>query len=72
MVLLRSFVDLPADILAAGNFLQTALLAAAMFGLGCGVKIRNLITVGFRPFALAALATFLVSVVAYVGIMLVG
>lgn len=26
MVLLRSFVDLPADILAAGNFLQTALL----------------------------------------------
>lgn len=72
MVLLRSFVDLPADILAAGNFLQTALLAAAMFGLGCGVKIRNLITVGFRPFALAALATILVSVVAYVGIMLVG
>ena len=72
MVLLRSFVDLPSAVLSVGNALQTALLAAAMFGLGCGVKIRNLIGVGLRPFVLAALATVLVATIAYTGIMLVG
>ncbi|MGO1591012.1 MAG: YeiH family protein [Ancrocorticia sp.] len=71
MVLLRSFVDLPGAVLDIGNALQTALLAAAMFGLGCGVKIRNLIQVGIRPFVLAALATVLVAAIAYAGIMLV-
>lgn len=72
MVVLRSFVDLPGAVLSIGNGLQTALLAAAMFGLGCGVKIRELLGVGLRPFALAALATILVGTIAYTGIMLIG
>ncbi|MFT0846153.1 YeiH family protein [Actinomycetaceae bacterium L2_0104] len=71
MVLLRSFVNVPESLLTAGEVLQTGLLAAAMFGLGCGVKIRNLYRVGLRPFVLAALATVLVASIAYAGITLV-
>ncbi len=71
MVLLRSTVDLPEGIIHAGSLLQTALLSAAMFALGCGVKIRSLMTVGARPFILAAASTVLVAGVALAGIELV-
>lgn len=70
MVLLRSFVPLPAAMLDVGSLAQTALLAAAMFALGTGVKVRNLLQVGSRPFALAALSTLLVATLALVGVLL--
>lgn len=72
MVVLRSFVPLPSSVLSAGSFLQTALLGAAMFGLGCGVKVRELVQVGGKPFVLAALATVLMAVVALLFVMWVG
>lgn len=72
MVLLRSFVPLPEFVLTAGGLLQTVLLAAAMFGLGCGVKVKNLLQVGVRPFVLATLATVLVAGLAFAGVALVG
>lgn len=70
MVLLRSFLPLPSAVLTAGGIAQTVLLGAAMFGLGCGVKIRSLLRVGLRPFLLAGLATVLVAGIAFVGIAL--
>jgi uncharacterized integral membrane protein (TIGR00698 family) len=70
MVLVRSFVPVPEPVLAVGGALQTTLLAAAMFGLGCGVRLRSLLRVGARPFALAALSTLLVTGLAYVGVTL--
>ena len=72
MVLLRAFAPLPDGVLGVGGALQTGLLAAAMFALGCGVRIRNLVGVGPRPFVLGALATLLVGAIAYVGVRLVG
>lgn len=72
MVLLRSFVPLPAVVLSTGKLAQTVLLAAAMFGLGCGVKVKGLVKVGASPFLLATAATVLVSTIACVGITLVG
>ncbi|BCR80869.1 membrane protein [Arachnia rubra] len=71
MVLLRSFIPLPKTVLDAGSALQTVLLAAAMFALGCGVRIRSLLKVGIRPFGLAALSTLLVAAIAFLGILLV-
>ncbi|MGN5734388.1 YeiH family protein [Arthrobacter psychrochitiniphilus] len=71
MVLLRSTLVIPADVLHAGSLLQTSLLSAAMFALGCGVKIRSLIKVGARPFILAAASTVLVTGISWVGIELV-
>lgn len=72
MVLLRSVAPLPETVLTIGNLLQTTLLAAAMFALGTGVKVRKLIHVGVRPFVLAALSTLLVAVIALGGVLLVG
>jgi UPF0324 membrane protein cgl0015/cg0018 len=71
MIVLRSTLDLPEGLIHAGSLAQTALLSAAMFGLGCGVKIRNLIRVGARPFILAAASTILVTGIALAGIELV-
>ncbi|MGO1958882.1 MAG: putative sulfate exporter family transporter, partial [Canibacter sp.] len=68
MVALRSAVDLPQAVLATGEILQTVLLSAAMFGLGCGVKVKKLVAVGAKPFLLAACATVLVVAIAFVGI----
>ncbi|GAA1544525.1 YeiH family protein [Brevibacterium picturae] len=68
MVILRSTFTLPDVVISTGSFLQTALLSAAMFGLGCGVKIRNLIRVGARPFILATASTILVGGIAVAGI----
>lgn len=71
MVVLRSTVELPAGVIEAGGVVQTALLSAAMFALGCGVKVRKLMAVGARPFLLATGATILVATIALVGILLV-
>ncbi|MGD7001605.1 YeiH family protein [Corynebacterium halotolerans] len=71
MVLLRSFFAVPVPVLAVGDLLQTGLLAATMFALGCGVKVRDLSRVGFRPFVLAALSTLLVMTVAFTGVTVV-
>lgn len=72
MVLVRSFVPLPGWVLEGGGIVQTVLLSSAMFGLGCGVKVRSLLKVGLRPFALAALSTVLVGTIAFAGVMVVG
>lgn len=72
MVLLRSFLPLSSFVLTTGKLAQTVLLAAAMFGLGCGVKVKSLMKVGASPFLLATLATVLVSSIAFVGVSLVG
>ena len=53
------------------SLLQTGLLAAAMFALGTGVKVRNLLQVGPRPLALAGLSTVLVAAIALGGVILV-
>ncbi|MCT1601335.1 putative sulfate exporter family transporter [Kocuria sp. p3-SID1428] len=70
MVLVRSLLPIPDPALAGAQLLQTLLLAAAMFGLGCGVRFRALAAVGARPFALAALSTLLVAGIAAGGIAL--
>lgn len=70
-VLLRSTVALPEVFLQSGALAQTALLSAAMFALGTGVKVRSLLAVGARPFLLAGASTVLVAGIALAGIELV-
>ena len=70
MVLLRSAAPVPAGVLELGGLLQTGLLAAAMFALGTGVRLRSLLRVGARPLALAALSTLLVATLALGGVLL--
>lgn len=70
MVVLRSTLPLPESVITVGNMLQSALLSAAMFALGCGVNIRKLIRLGVRPVLLAAASTVIVSGIALSGILL--
>lgn len=69
MVLVRSLAPLPDELLSAAQLAQTTLLAAAMFALGCGVRLRTLLRVGPRPFALAALSTPLIAGTALAGVL---
>ncbi|MFC5369438.1 YeiH family protein [Arcanobacterium bovis] len=60
----------PAQGLTAIKVVQTFLLAAAMFGLGCGVKIAELRKVGVKPLVLGLAVSLVVAMVAYVGAVL--
>lgn len=71
MVLVRSFLPIPADVLGGAKLLQTILLTAAMFALGCGVRLRTIARVGAAPFYLAAASTLCVALIALGGVLLV-
>lgn len=70
MVVLRSSLALPDGVLQAGKATETALLAAAMFALGCGVSVTGLRRVGARPFILAALSTAVMASAALIGVLI--
>lgn len=71
-VTLRSTGLVPAGLLAEAKIVQTALLTAAMFALGVGVRFATLRKVGARPFALAAVSTVWVTGIALGGVLLIG
>lgn len=70
MVALRSSGVVPAAVLGVAKPAQTALLAAAMFALGTGVRFSMFRRVGPKPFALAGLATLIVAAVGLAGTVL--
>ncbi|HWU46416.1 MAG TPA: putative sulfate exporter family transporter [Humibacter sp.] len=71
MVVLRSTGLLPAPVLDAGKTAQTALLAAAMFGLGMGVHLKRIVKVGPKPLLLALASTAVVASTALAGVLIV-
>lgn len=72
MVLLRSTGIVPASVVSVASGVETALLAAAMFALGAGVRIATFRRVGVKPFVLAVGSTAVVASVALVGVLLAG
>ncbi|NMR32093.1 YeiH family protein [Crystallibacter degradans] len=66
-MLLRTTGVLPVSVLDAAQWLQAALLTAAMFALGLGVHFRGLVTVGGKPVLLAAASTLVILAVALAG-----
>jgi uncharacterized integral membrane protein (TIGR00698 family) len=72
MVLLRSTGVVPPPVVAVAAGAQTALLAAAMFALGAGVRISMFRRVGVKPFVLAAGSTLVVASVALGGVLIAG
>lgn len=70
MVLVATFRIIPAPALSVIKVVQTAALAAAMFALGLGVKVKSLIKVGPKPFLLGLGNTLVVGVIAYAGMLL--
>ncbi len=70
LALVRSTGVVPEVVVETGGLVQVALLAAAMFALGTGVRFRTLVRTGPRPFALAALSTLVISTTGLVGVLL--
>jgi long-chain acyl-CoA synthetase len=71
MIVLRSTGILPDEVLSAAKVLTTALLAAALFGLGTAVRLHVLLHTGPRAVVLGAASTLLLALVAYAGITVV-
>lgn len=72
LVLLRTWITPPAWVLDTASAAQTILLAAAMFALGCGVRLGRLRAAGAAPFVLAAFSTAWVGALGLGGALLVG
>ncbi len=66
MVLVRSTGTVPGFALDVAKFASTLLLAGALFGLGCAVRIGTLIRTGGRALLLGLLSTSLVGLTAFV------
>ncbi|QQM53995.1 YeiH family protein [Rhodococcus pyridinivorans] len=68
-VAVRSSGLLPDVVLEHAALVQSALLTTAMFGLGLGVRVGLLRSIGLRPFVLAASSTLWVVLIALVGVL---
>lgn len=64
-VLIRSFVPLPESALSIADTAQTALLAMALFGLGTGVRVRELVGTGWRSLLVGLASWLFIAVLAY-------
>jgi uncharacterized integral membrane protein (TIGR00698 family) len=71
-IALRSASLVPSGWLPTLKVAETLTLAAALVGLGTGVRIARLRRLGGRPLLLALLSWLLIAVVSYVGVILVG
>jgi uncharacterized integral membrane protein (TIGR00698 family) len=72
MMLLRSSGFVPARVLSVAQVSTTLLFAAALFGLGTGVRLGRLLRTGRRGLALGALSTVLVALVGFGALALTG
>lgn len=72
MIGIGSLHIIPAGALSGLKLLQTGLLAAAMFALGLGVKVKGLMRVGGRPVILGALSTVWIALLALAMVVLSG
>lgn len=70
MVALRSTGVLGESVIQGAQIGQTVLLSAAMFALGCSVRLATMKKVGVRPLVLAAASTGLVATTALTGVLL--
>lgn len=72
MSVLASTGVVPTAVLDGAYVVQTALLAAAMFALGCGVNMAALSRVGPRPVVLAMISTLVVAAISLTGVLILG
>ncbi|WP_223691183.1 YeiH family protein [Leifsonia poae] len=63
-VLVRSFLPLPSAVIDGADTVQTVLLAMALFGLGTAVRLRTLVTTGWRALAVGLLSWVLIAALA--------
>lgn len=63
-VLVRTLLPVPEVVLDIADGAQTALLAMALFALGAAIRIRTLVTTGWRALVVGLVSWFLIAVLA--------
>ncbi|MET1052949.1 MAG: putative sulfate exporter family transporter [Mycetocola sp.] len=71
-ILVRTFLPLPDQVLAAADGVQTVLLAMALFALGAGVNLRRMLTTGWRALVVGVLAWVLIAGLALAAVHIAG
>lgn len=71
-IALGSAAVVPVGWLPSLKTAETVALAAALVGLGTGVRVAKLRQLGGRPFVLALLSWLLIGRVSYIGVLVVG
>lgn len=69
-VAIRSTGVLPQGVLEGAGIVKNVLFAAALFGLGCAVRLRPLIRTGHRALLLGLTSWLLIAGVSYAGVLL--
>lgn len=69
-VAIRSFIPLPETVLSIADIVQTALLAMALFGLGTGVRVRELVSTGWRSLLVGLSSWALIAALAYAAVLM--
>ncbi len=69
-VAIRSFVPLPEAVVSIADIVQTALLAMALFGLGTGVRVKELVSTGWRSLLVGLASWAFIAVLAYFAVVL--
>ncbi len=64
-VLVRTLLPVPEGVLEVADWLQTALLAMALFGLGSAVRLGELVRTGWRAILVGLLSWALIAALAY-------
>ena len=69
-VLVRTLLPVPESVLEVADWLQTALLAMALFGLGSAVRLGELVRTGWRAIVVGLLSWALIAALAYAAVQL--
>lgn len=69
-VLVRTLLPVPESVLEVADWVQTALLAMALFGLGSAVRLGELVRTGWRAIVVGLLSWALIAALAYAAVQL--
>lgn len=67
-VLIRTFVPLPEAVLDAADTVQTAFLAMALFALGAAIRVKTLVTTGWRALVVGLVSWVVIAVLSLVAV----
>ena len=69
-ILARTLLPIPEEVLRAADLAQTALLAMALFALGTGIRLRRLVTTGWRALVVGLASWAVIAVLALIAVRL--
>ena len=72
LILVNSFLHLPAPVVDAGNTLSRLCLVAAMSAIGMKTHLKDILSVGWKPVVLVVMETLWLALLVYGMLQLMG